>query len=357
MPRRILAEAAVWVTRLHGPDRSRAMELECLAWQARSAVHRLAFERCTDAWLEVGGLTREQVQAAIDKQPGKWSWRGRGTRVALAVAVPCCVAVIAVLGVLGMFRGAGDTYSTGVGEQRQLVLADGSRLTLNTATDIRVKLTDALREVTVERGEALFEVAKDAGRPFVVGVSDAKVVATGTAFLVRSTPPAQAGGGVFGVTLLEGQVLVQRSGRAVRDVLSDTVVMKPGERLQVRRLPRPAGRAELGPAGMGSAGAGRAEEGPAEPEQAQLDRPPLDRLLAWKRGLVDLGDVTLPEAIADMNRYSAVQITLADPQALGVLRVSGTYRTGDNRAFAEAVARLHGLVVRPRDGGVELASR
>lgn len=336
VPREILAEAAVWVTRLHGPDRSRAMELECLAWQARSAVHRLAFERCTDTWLEVGGLTREQVQAAIDER----SWRGRGTRVALAVAVPCCVAVVAVLGVLGvlgMFRGAGDTYSTGVGEQRQLVLADGSRLTLNTATDIRVKLTDARREVTVERGEALFEVAKDAGRPFVVGVSDAKVVATGTAFVVRSTPPAQDGGGVFGVTLLEGQVLVQRSGRAVQEVLSDTVVMKPGERLQVRRLPGPAGRAEKG--------------------QAQLDHPPLDRLLAWKRGLVDLDDVTLPEAIADMNRYSSVEITLADPQALGELRVSGTYRTGDNRAFAEAVATLHGLVVRPRGGGVELASR
>ncbi|HEY0956663.1 MAG TPA: hypothetical protein VGE36_18045 [Roseateles sp.] len=109
--------------------------------------------------------------------------------------------------------------------------------------------------------------------------------------------------------------------------------LAPGERLSVRRV----------------SGSSR----PA-PEQARVDRPQLDQLLAWQRGFAVLDDTTLNEAVADMNRYSKVSITLRDPQTLGALRVSGTFRTGDNEAFAQAVARLHGLDVVPRDGGLEL---
>lgn len=329
--REILAEAAVWVTRLHGPDRSRAMQRECLAWQARSAAHRLAFERCTDTWQDVAGVRRADIPASPPKDPVRSAEGGKGWRLALAFAALGCAAAFA----LSLWPDG--TYSTGVGEQRLIVLADGSRVTLNTATDVRVKLTDALRAVTVERGEALFEVAKDASRPFVVSVSDAKVVATGTAFLVRSTPVAKVGGDAFGVTLLEGQVIVQRSDAAVQSALSSAVVMTPGDRLRV--------------------GQAISESGRVAPTGARLDRPQLDPLLAWKRGVAVLDDVALADAVADMNRYSKVPITLADSEALRALRVSGVYQTGDNEAFAQAVAKLYGLVVRPRDGGLELASK
>jgi len=335
----IAAEAAVWLARLHGPDRSRSMERECLAWQARSATHRLAFERCTDTWQDVAGVQRDQIPASPSEgQERSSKGGGKGWRLALAVAALGCTAVFA----LSLWpSGRYSTYSTGVGEQRLIVLADGSRVTLNTATDVRVKLTEALRAVTVERGEALFEVAKNANRPFVVSVSDAQVVATGTAFLVRSTPPAKTGGDAFGVTLLEGQVIVQRSGgavqSAVQSALGSTVVMTPGDRLRVRQA--------------------FSEHGRAPPTGARLDRPVLDPLLAWKRGVAVLDDVSLVDAVADMNRYSTVPIVVADSEALRALRISGVFRTGDNEAFAQAVARLHGLVVRPRDGGLELAGK
>jgi len=62
----IAAEAAVWVARLHGLDRSRHMERDCLAWQGRSAAHRLAFECCTDTWQEVAGIDlRSYARAAV----------------------------------------------------------------------------------------------------------------------------------------------------------------------------------------------------------------------------------------------------------------------------------------------------
>ncbi|HEY1128893.1 MAG TPA: FecR domain-containing protein [Roseateles sp.] len=327
--REMLAEAAVWVTRLHGPDRSRAMERECLAWQAQSAAHRLAFERCTDTWQEVGGLTRAQIQAVVsDPPPRAGSWGRRAGRTALALTTLCLAAVFALI------HWPGDTYSTGVGEQRVIVLADGSRMTLNTSTETRVRLTDSQRSVTVKHGEALFEVAKDASRPFVVSVTDVQVVATGTAFLVRSTPPQESAGEAFGVTLLEGQVIVQRSAGTVQSLLSAPVVMAPGERLRVGQSP------------------GTPRQGSA---QARVDRPQLDQLLAWQRGYAILDDTPLPEAIADMNRYSKVQITLADSKTLRSLRISGSYRTGDNEGFAQAVAGLYGLVVMPRAGGLELS--
>jgi transmembrane sensor len=329
--REILAEAAVWVSRLHGPDRSRVMERECLAWQAQSAAHRLAFERCTDTWQEVGGLTRAQIQSVVSEPPRRaGSWGGSARRLALAVAMLCFATVSALV------LWPGHTYSTGVGEQRLIVLADGSRMTLNTSTEARVRLTDSQRTVTVKHGEALFEVAKDAGRPFVVSVSDAQVVATGTAFLVRSTPPREAASEAFGVTLIEGQVIVQRSAGAVQSALNAPVVMAPGERLRVGQSPSTPRQA---------------------PVQVRVDRPKLDQLLAWQRGFAMFDDVTLPDAIADMNRYSRVPITLADSQALKALRISGSFRTGDNEAFAQSVASLYGLVVISRDGGLELSGK
>ncbi len=329
--REILAEAAVWVVRLHGPGRSRAMQRDCLAWQARSAAHRLAFERCTDTWQDVAGVPRAHIPVTPPGQAWGANGGGGGGRLSAAVVALGCVAALMV----GFWRNG--SYSTGVGEQRLIVLADGSRMTLNTATDVRVTLTDAQRSVTVERGEALFEVAKDASRPFVVRVSDAKVVATGTAFLVRSTMPAETDGDAFGVALLEGQVVVQRAASAVQSALDRSVVMAPGERLRVRQ----------------------AIDGPRRTESAgeRLDHPPLAQLVAWQRGIVVLDDVSVADAVADMNRYSTVPIRIADSAARRSLRVSGVFRTGENATFAAAVAELHGLVVRHHDGGLELADR
>lgn len=328
----VAAEAAVWMARLHGPDRSRSMERECLAWQARSAAHRLAFERCTDTWQEVAGVQVSRAHAA----PGRGSrsgarYRGSGRRHVLAVAALSLLAASAV----GLWPD--DSYSTGVGEQRLIVLADGSRVTLNTSTTVRVKMTKGLRALTVERGEALFEVAKDPARPFVVSVCDAKVVATGTAFVVRATAPMERGEDVFGVTLIEGRVIVQPSGGVAQSALNRPIAMTPGARLRV--------------------GWAAGERGASASIGARLDRPPIESLLAWKRGFVVLDDVSLTAAVAEMNRYSRAQIVLGDSDALAAMRVSGAFSAGDNEAFARAVAKLYGLVVRAGDGMLELAAR
>ena len=333
----IAAEAAVWIARLHGPDRSSQMERECLAWQARSEAHRIAFERCTDTWQDVAGVTlRDYATAArigVEAQH-----KPRPTRRARrAVGVALAGLVVAVLLVVMQPWRASDTYATGVGEQRTVLLMDGTRMSLNTSTRVRVALASAQRTVRVEEGEALFEVAKDAHRPFVVQVADREVVALGTVFSVRLTPIGEIGGDALDVTLIEGQVSVRAaSGESKKASGARPVLLKPGDRL---RLSEPGGKAAKG----------------RQRVTMQMDRPHVDQLMAWRRSEAVFDDVPLSDAVAEMNRYSRQPVVLVGDDSSKGLRISGLFRTGDNVAFARAVAALHGLVVHDRQDHVELS--
>ena len=189
----IAAEAAVWVTRLHGPERSRQMEQECRAWQERSAAHREAFERCTDTWESVPRVTLASAFAASQaraRQDIGGFWRSVPARWASAGVL--VLAVIAGTAGYQHWRDNG-VYATELGEQQLVVLDDGTRMTLNTDTQVRVDLDAAQRNVIVRRGEALFELAKDAHRPFVVRAGGSEIVATGTVFAVRYAAQGSAG--------------------------------------------------------------------------------------------------------------------------------------------------------------------
>ncbi len=95
---------------------------------------------------------------------------------------------------------------------------------------------------------------------------------------------------------------------------------------------------------------------PANPAQSPLvDHPRIDQIVAWKRGEALFDDVSLEQAVAEMNRYSRTPIVLIGGDAIARRRVSGLFRTGDNVGFARAVATLHGLVVRELPDQLELA--
>ncbi|MBE0546690.1 MAG: FecR domain-containing protein [Rubrivivax sp.] len=329
----IAAEAAVWVTRLHGPQRTRQMEQECLAWQQRSAAHREAFECCTDVWEGVPRVTLASAFVASKSQArheGGGFWH-RGT-LRWASAAALVLAVIAGTAGYQHWRDHG-VYATGVGEQQLVVLDDGTRMTLNTDTQVRVDLESRQRAVSIRSGEALFEVAKDPLRPFVVRAGGSEVVAIGTVFAVRFE--AQAGGAkdTLTVTLIEGQVALQPAAGASGLAPARTVRMVAGDRVRL----------------SGS------EIGPERSAKAALDRPNLEQVVAWKRSEAVFDDVSLFDAVSEMNRYSRTPITLLRPSGLADLRVSGIYRTGDAAGFASAVAALHGLQLRDRDGRLELS--
>jgi len=328
--REIAADAAVWVARLHGADRSSAMERDCLAWLAASEEHRLAFERCTEVWQEVPRVKLDDAYgAAAGIAAARSSWHApafRG-RVASALALVGLVTLGTVVLQQWLTR---DAYSTSIGEEQLLVLDDGTRMSLNTSTRVRVELSAAQRSVTVEAGEALFEVARDAERPFVVRAGGSEVVALGTVFSVRLGGPGAGAGDALTVALMEGSVSVRAAAHAASGeagVLAP-VLMQPGQRMR-----------------LATAGG------------AQLDQPRMEPLVAWKRGEAVFDDVALEEAVAEMNRYSRTPIVLVGGSAVAARRISGHFRTGDSAGFAQAVAALHGLAVREREGRLELGSR
>lgn len=330
--RAIAAEAALWVTRLHGPDRTREMELQCLQWQAQSAAHRHAFERCTETWMEVPNAARlGGFSSDLGGEGG--SLGGPGRRGLLQLAVLAVVAAGAG-GWWWMSQAGG--YRTAVGEAKSVMLDDGTRLSLNTDTRVTVDFGARQRRVNLASGEVAFEVAKDATRPFVVRVAGSEVEALGTVFAVRLLPAAGKAGETLAVTLVQGQVAVRAAAGAGADAVAppQPLVMKPGERVVLTKAPGPAAVAP------------------------RLDRPRLEQVLAWQRNEAVFDQASLAEAVAEMNRYSRTPVVLVGRPAQAGTQgwlVSGQFRTGDNAAFARALAALHGLTLQERAGRLELS--
>lgn len=329
----VRAEAAVWVTKLHSEDRSPEMEREFRRWQAQSAEHREAFEKTTDAWVAAGNIKFADAYKAFAAQNA----RHPGGGVFGGVSRWAAGGVVAVLVAVGIFAGQywweRGLYDTAVGEQRVVTLDDGSRMRLNTDTHVRVSFDESQRTVTVKSGEAIFEVSKDPTRPFVVRASGSEVVAVGTAFAVRYGTTTAGNSNEVLVTLIEGQVNVRPAAESASDAIAPAklIAMKAGDRLRLSR-----------------------EAGNKVASAPQVDRPNVEAVTAWKQSEVVFEAATLPEAVAEMNRYSRTSIVLVDELARTNLRVSGLYHTGDNVGFANAVAHLHGLRLKNEAGRLTL---
>ena len=315
----VRAEAAAWVARLHGPNRTPHVEAGLRRWLADDPEHAAAFELLTDTWEKSARLRRRPLeQVASWERPG---FRISFPRAALAAAATVVLAVLATIFYLHT-----DAVTTGVGELRTLTLDDGSRVHLNTDTRIRVDYDKQTRDVSLERGEALFEVAKRPDWPFIVTAGGREIKALGTEFDVRRDRKR------LSVMLMEGKVTVELRGGATQSSSLSATHATEG---QSNRSPPEAETFTLIP------GDRVTFVGSATPT---LDRPAPERITAWLRGEVALDNTSLADAVAEMNRYSHQRIVADDP-ALAAIRVSGIFRAGDLANFAQAVARMHHIKV------------
>jgi transmembrane sensor len=309
------AEAAAWIARLHGPNRTPEVEAGLRRWLAENPERAVALELLNDTW-EKSALLRRRPSERLA------SGQSRGFRLAASLAALATVAIAAIAaGTLYYLTSRG--VSTAVGEQRTVSLADGTRVYLNTDTQMVERYDRDARRVELRRGEALFEVTKKPDWPFIVSAGNHEVRALGTAFLVRREP------GQLTVTLVEGKITVSPMSEEPRSGAAEGI-----EREALEALPSSA-------AGTFTLGAGerlryRAAESP------KLDRPPIDQVTAWQRGQVALDDMSLADAAAEMNRYSTRRLVIADA-ATAAIRISGIFRAGDQESFARAVARTYGL--------------
>jgi transmembrane sensor len=194
-----------------------------------------------------------------------------------------------------------ERYSTRIGETKEAVLSDGSVVTLNTNSQVLVKYSKATREIRLVQGEALFDVAKNKRRPFIVSAGDTQVRAVGTSFTVRMLPgqPVQ-------VLVREGLVEIKRpdvpQAPPVRIAANSVALAPPQAPISTQSVPR-----------------------------IQVARG-----LAWREGHIAFDNEPLADAAREFARYSDIEIRVA-PE-LENQTITGLYLSNDPVGFAKAVA-------------------
>jgi transmembrane sensor len=267
------AATAWWVRRDAGPL-SREEDRAFAAWLAADAAHASAYDEIVALCGEVRAL---RPRAAATKAP-------RRRRIVAATALAASLAGVAAFDQLALVLRA--DARTGVGETRVIRLDDGSRVTLAGRSAVAFHYDERRRAVTLLEGEAFFEAAPDAARPFVVTAAGASVTALGTAFdIALGAAGAQ-------VSVAEHAVSVESGGSMVR--------VEEGRRTAF------------------------VEGAPASPPSPTA----VDDRTAWRRGRLIFVDRPLGEVVDILARYHRGYVVVAD-DALRRLRVTGVFDAKD----------------------------
>jgi transmembrane sensor len=328
--KQIDAAASGWLIRRDSESWS-AAEQACLEeWLNASTLNRVAFLRLELAWEDAARLKAlgAGISGDTPPPPGHWNLtpffdpttpdsrpisetyqagevRGEGfvrlgRRRLRLVAVSALLLVIGGGAYLGLAPN-GELYATPIGGLASVPMADGSQVTLNTDSQIRIALTDNERRVELGHGEAFFEVSKDAARPFVVRAGNRRVVAVGTKFSVRRE------GNDVQVVVTEGKVRVEDGAPALgdRNGGSADVFLTPGS-------------------------IARADDSGVLVQRKTL--PEAEQQLSWRAGVLMFRDQSLGDAAAEFNRYNIRKIVIREP-AVAALKIEGNFRATNVEAF------------------------
>lgn len=304
----LLAEAADWVVRLEGkPDDTEALVFD--AWLEASSDHAQAF----DAVLRTAhGFVRHRDQlASLKPERAAHSRWGRWAILAGGAAAAAAIAVAVTPQIMGAQT---QVYETARGEHRQISLADGTSLHLSGATRLSVRLKGNSRNVVLDSGEAVFDVAHDVNRPFFVAAGDRTVRVVGTQFDVRRLS------GKISVTVARGAVEVRPNIGA-----GMTYRLRPGQKLDHQE------------------GQSAARVVAAEPSE----------VMGWRSGRLVLRDKALGDVVDDLNQQFAVPMTIEDA-SLAALPVSGVLVLDSQDAVIRRLALLAPVKAVRSDAGLLL---
>jgi transmembrane sensor len=279
--------AADWLLRLRNPAVTPVEIAEWLAWCNAEAENKIAFTRMQSLWQQSAGLPsfssplwRESVLAPARVREGFFF-----SRRSLALAAAILLTMLGTAWLLFRFNSSeapdlSITAHTGI--NREVVLPDGSAVTLAGGSRLATHFTNAKRDVFLETGEAYFKVEKDRSRPFVVHALEATVTAVGTAFNVRAEQ------GVVRVAVTEGTVDIDGHS-------PENIRLRAGHEVTLAR-----------------------DE--AMPVVVSVD---VKQATAWVTGTLRFVDEPLASVVAAVNRYSSVPVTLEDAR-LAERRYTGT---------------------------------
>jgi len=330
--------AARWAVRVEGGSVSPDDQRELEAWLAADPRHQGAYVRARSQWVNLDRLAalhgRVEIPMSTAPAPVPETATQAEPMVSRRHLLAASVATVAVTSGAVSWRlwfGRADRYTSTIGEVRRLTLPDGSTMILNTDTEVTVRLTEQRRDIRLIHGEALFEVAHDRTRPFVVAVGDTAVRAVGTAFAVRLESDQVA------VMVTDGVVEVSASAN---DNGADS-----------------GGLPTLPPVKKRVAANERIVIARAGPEDVRsIARAEVARQLAWREGQVSFDGETLAMAVAEINRHNRRQIVIDDP-ALAAMPVVGVFRATDLDGFAAAAAAALKASAVPRGDVIRLARK
>lgn len=345
--RQIERDAALWLARRDAGGWADRQQAALDAWLAENTAHRVAFLRLEAAWQESARL---QAFAAGDpaaripvrgewasspyfatpidgEQAGRRDHRGSTPRKRWRWPIYAGIAasLLAVAVVAGGFvwrdytRVDRASWETAMGARKVVQLPDGSTATLGSETDVRMAFSRDERDLELTRGEAFFDVAHDAARPFVVHANGYRVIAVGTRFDVRRDA------GQLRVVVTRGLVRLQ----SAHDPAKPPAMLPAGSIATVA-------------------------DGDVAISRMTTDE--ATEALSWRNGFVVFHRTPLAEAVREFNRYNTRQIVIADP-SLDALRVGGNFRLDNSEAFVRLMQAVFPLKAEQRGGRIVLTRK
>lgn len=307
-------EAARWHATLGKPPVSTETLEDFFTWRS-DPTNADAYRRVETAWTSVGALAGDPVaNRTIEEALARRSSKPASIMPKLALGLTAVAASGALAFVGWTWFETRNVYQTAIGEQRLVQLSDGSSVRLDTGSRVRVRYGREARFIDLEQGQAMFTVARDESRPFIVEAGATQVRALGTVFDVRRDA------GSVGVTLVSGIVEVAAGGQGT--------------------LPR-------------RLSAGQSVEvtlGGVRPRATDVES-----VTGWTEGRIVFRDTPMVEAVSEVNRYLTDKVEL-EMGALDGETVNGVFKTGDRDAFVSTASAVFGLRATIRADGSVLLS-
>jgi transmembrane sensor len=360
---RAYIEIARTYVEMPNPHGTKPLDVEALIAHARSGENIVPFDTA-------GSSPSHEPRALADpnEQQGRAATHTRPPRRRF-LAVAASAVMVALAGGVWWQSARYPLYSTDIGERRSITLADGSTVDLNARSKLRVEFSKNERRVELLDGQALFQVAKDKNRPFIVASGEATVRAVGTQFDVYRKDSGTT------VTVLEGRVAVYSAAHAVSNsgsaeppsTAAQPATRSPPDSVQPQAQMHATPHSEaassnppglVDPSGSGAIFLSAGEQVTVTPAQtlpapARVD---IAATTAWMQRRLIFDGSKLSDVVQEFNRYNKRQLVIEDAQ-LSDFHVSGVYSSTDPSSLIRFLREQRGMKITEKENEVQIASR